>query len=496
MRVFGRSLETVCALHSTNAMHAMPTSPRTSGGDDARPREDADFSQRVLYRWFVEYNPLYLLSAALVLAGCFLLSRGLAHEEGFAATLGIALVSEVYACCLLGGAALLTRIGQPRPAVILALLALLYQWDLSLHTETCAYLGAAGTWAAVAWLATFAAKLYAAGWALRVRFTNRVLVAAGIAAVGLVLGPRIVSEVGGRSAGALLAGWCFALGALHGAGGGIESLVERTPWGQTVLRRTTRMAWHLSAALLAVHVLFLASEHTISLSTALPVAPLLFVRRMRSEGRAWAVILATLAVVAVLSPSGFAITALLAAAALVLRALSPTFPAEAQPSPRAEGARSQPYRVSDEKVRTPAPVNVDAGVGAVGPAERARAFAGATFALYLSAWTMSWSGGAWPAHMAGLDAAITAVALLGVWRLGSRTPLAPLAAIYAHLALERQLVHLPATPVQWGATFVTIGFALLAGSIATSYRLRALPAGAHGDARTRPRSEETRPPGH
>ena len=39
------------------------------------------------HRWFVQYNPLYLISAALVLVGVFLMSRGLSLTEGLLAEL-------------------------------------------------------------------------------------------------------------------------------------------------------------------------------------------------------------------------------------------------------------------------------------------------------------------------------------------------------------------------------------------------------------------------
>ena len=43
------------------------------------PSERDAFFQRLFYRWFIQYNPLYLVSAALVLAGCSLWARGLAE---------------------------------------------------------------------------------------------------------------------------------------------------------------------------------------------------------------------------------------------------------------------------------------------------------------------------------------------------------------------------------------------------------------------------------
>jgi hypothetical protein len=124
-------------------------------------RERDDLWQALLHRWFVVYNPTYLVSAVLVLGGMLTASRALSREDGIAGPLGVALVAELYACALIGGAALLVRIGQRRPAVMLALLTVLYQSDLTLHTETCAFLGTAGAIASAAWLALFVGKLFA-----------------------------------------------------------------------------------------------------------------------------------------------------------------------------------------------------------------------------------------------------------------------------------------------------------------------------------------------
>ncbi len=211
----------------------------------ATSADDAGFWKPVLYRWFVEYNPLYLVSAALVLAGCVLWSNGLAQEDGLAGPLGVAVAAEIYAVALVGGAALLTRIGMRRPAVMLALLAVLYQWDTTLHTETCAYLGRPGGLATAAWLVLFGVKLWALAWALRLRFERPFVIAACVAAVGLALGPRVLPDLGGRGAGALLAVWVFTLGALYRPGG-IESIAPLDAWGRTVLRRATLAAWLVS----------------------------------------------------------------------------------------------------------------------------------------------------------------------------------------------------------------------------------------------------------
>jgi hypothetical protein len=437
----------------------------------------AAFWQRLFYRWFVEYNPLYLLSAALVLAGCFLWSRGLVHEESLAGPLGIALVAEVYAASLVGGAALLTRIGHRRPAVMLALIFVLYQWDSTLHTETCAYLGSVGALATALWFALFLGKLRALTWALRVRFDRRVVAAALVGAAGLALGPRLLPALGGRGAGAMLGVWVFALGTLYRPGG-IASVAELDAWGRTVLRRATRAAWLMSGGLIGLHVLMWWKDHDLSLAAALLAVPLVAVQRVRSEARTWATLVGTLAVAAIALPGAFSVTALLVAAALCLRALAPAFAAAPEaPRPHAATPAPDPYRAGDASAWATEPpvVLVDGALvegAVVGAAERTRSFGGALIAIYLAAWTAGWTGSAWPHHMLALDLALTFAVMAFTWRTGARAILVPLVASYGHYALAAHLIPAPRTTAGWGETIVGVGFALLAASLLASYRLR------------------------
>jgi hypothetical protein len=420
-------------------------------------------ARNLLHRWFIEYNPLYLLSAALVLGGCFIWSSALTRQDSLVESLGIAGVAELYALALAGGAALLARIGLRRPAVMLALLFVLFQWDLTLHTETCAYLGAAGAWASAAWVALFGAKLHLIARALRVRFARGAIAAALVAAIGLALGPRVLPSLGERGAGAIVALWAFALGALHRENA-VTSVIDLSPWGHIVLRRATRAAWLLSGALVGVHVFFWWRDHAIAISSVLPVMPLLFVQRVRSEARTWALVVGTLVVTGAVLPGAFCVTALLSAGALCLRALSPTFASDAVDSPPQE-ALEQPYRAGFAPTCSPVPV-----VAYVGPKERARAFAGALFMVYLAAWTLRWAGGPWPAHVIVLDALLTAVVLLFAWKARARGALVPLGASYLHFVLQAHLVSAPRTSGEWGAAAVALGFALLGGSLGASYR--------------------------
>lgn len=470
----------VHALQRVGAMelHANPTARDTA----QHPAHDTYF-RRLMHRWLVEYNPLYLLSAMLVLGGMILTSRGLAREGSLYGEIGVAAIAEVYAATLIGGAALLTRIGQRRPAVMLALLTMLYQCDLTLQTEASPYLGAVGTAATVAWLALFVAKLFALAWAMKLRLSKAAYATAAFAALGLAILPRFLHELDPRAATGLVALWLFGTFTLHGvaSAGGVTSAVPLDAWGATVLRRAVRASWSLGAVLFVAHVMFWSTQHPVSLAALLPVAFLLAARRMRSEGVTWLVVAATLAFAAVSMPSAFAVTALMATATLVLRALLPSVPSSESPKANAVAARDEagPYRalLSGDRARwapsTAVPVFVAQTFDMVDQAERMRLLTGALFTLHLAVWTVGWTGGHWPAHVLVLDLATAVAALLLAWRARVRVALVPLAAGAMHLVVRAHLVPAPRSLLEWGATAVGLGFALLLASLLASYRLRA-----------------------
>src|SRR5262249_30149428 len=147
---------------------------------------------------------------------------------------GVSAIAELYAVCLIGGAALLTRVGQRRPAVMLALITVLYQWDLTLHTERTPYLG---VWAAGAWIVLFAATLRAVGGAARIRLSRAAEPSAFLAAAGLALSPAHLHRLTPSGAGSLLAVWVFALLSLQPSSA-LTSLVPLQGWPETVLRRS------------------------------------------------------------------------------------------------------------------------------------------------------------------------------------------------------------------------------------------------------------------
>ena len=263
-------------------------------------------ARRLLHRWFVEYNPLYIVSAALVLRGVNLVSHVVNLE------LGVPAIVELYAWSLIGGAAVLHRAKLKRPAVMLALLAVVYQGDLTLHTETCAYLGTTGAIASLVWLASFALKLLALARALRLRMSRSAFAVPVFGAATLVILPRLV-RVSGAETGGVIAS--CALFAILAAGlwttRTIESRDHLDDWSRTVLRRATRAAWIIWSALALLHVGFLFTQRAMDALALVPLPLLLVTRFVRREVYVWLLV----TVAAAIAPWSLA----LGACVLVLR---------------------------------------------------------------------------------------------------------------------------------------------------------------------------------
>ena len=399
--------------------------------------------QSLLHRWLIQYNPLYLVSAALVLAGVVLVSQGIVGRPGALAQFGITGIAETYAWALIGGAALLVRIRLRRPAVMLALLAAVYQSDLTLHTETSVYLGPAGAIAATAWFVCFVAKLRALVWAMQLRLSRSAFAVAGLGAAGVASLPWMIALLDPTTASPLIAAWLFALLAIAlWTRRAVTCLVRLTPWGQLVQRRCVRGTWVGWLAVTCFHVGFWWSHNaSIQLDILLPATVLLGTRWARTESVVWAIVGVVLTRCAVVMPDAFSLLATMAAVVLSLRATRT--PRAGQDGPRFEFAERS---------------------------ARIRLLTGATGALYLAAWTLGWTGGAWPQHVGWLDAALTIVTLcLAVrWRMPAMLTLPSVAAL--HLAIVLRSVWAPRSSVQWGLVSVVSGFVLLALSLAASVR--------------------------
>lgn len=432
--------------------------------------EDHATLHPLLHRWFVQYNPLYLLSAALVLVGAHLLYRDLLAAGYLVGQLGVPAIAEVYAWSLIGGAALLTRIDLRRPAVLLALLAVLFQGDLTLVVETSVYLGGAGTIAVVVWLASFAAKLRALAWALRLELSRSAYAVPILGAAALVLVTRSLSVVPRDTASLVLGAASFAV--VAAALWTHREVRSRSPldaWGHTVLRRGVAATWATWLALAAMHVAFWATDHRVPWGVMVPVALLLSTRFARREAHVWAGVGAALVWAEAAVPHAMTLTAVLAGCTLVLHAFR-------HPHRREANARQAPsvgpYRESEVADEPRAPLPCPIRFGRAPAAMRRRLLTGTLVAAHLAVWTLGWSGGPWPSHVLALDAALALVAVVGWSKLRAREPAVASAALVGHHAIAAGWIVAPETRLAWGITSVGAGFGLLLVSLAVAYRLR------------------------
>ncbi len=417
----------------------------------------------LLYRWFVQYNPLYLLSAALVVFGLYEMHGALADDTSVWGRLGVGVLSEAYAFALIAGAAILTRLSLPRPAVFVALIALVYQGDLALGTEHYALLGRVGLLASFAWVLAFYVKLRGLAWALRLEISVSATAIPVFGALGVALIPHLSRRIDSSGLTIIVGAWLFVLFA---AGfWTTRPVTSRAPldaWGRTVLARSLRATWVIFAVLAVGHVYFWTEQYNLDGSIFLPVALLLMTRWVQREIAVLVTVGTALFSIARLTPALLNVTAQMSALTLMLYALR---------KPVAPSVRDNEQR-DDYRATTSTDPEVIPASFAIAPMPAlVRQLAWSGYAFYLAAWTSGWSGGPLPAHMVPLDLAAALVVAVVAWKSRVRVIVAPLVATYVHWSIQTRLLRAPHSPLQWGlATFAT-GFAMLGASIVTSWRV-------------------------
>ncbi len=430
--------------------------------------------QTLAHRWFVQYNPLYLVSAAMVLVGVFLMSRGLSRTEGLMAELWLTGVTELYQVLLIGGAALLYRVGQRRPAVMLALLEAVYLGDLTFQTGVSPLLGTVGVVASAAWYALFLIKLRTLAWAVRVEvsWSTWLLISTGGAV--LTVTPHLLYATGKDANMQLLAACAFGLSAgWRWFGGGLRSLETLDAWGRTVVRRVQWVGWQVWGALLLGHMFWWCGEHNLSLVPVLAGALLpMLAHRLRSELEVWGLAAATLAVGLYHPEVPLPLAATLVACALSLRAWrGPGFGTEAG-EPEA-AADLNPYRMApswDE----PRPPLKPRRPHYPTRAERLRLVVGILCCGYASVFSSLWASAGCIKDMAPLplDLVTALLLLLLITRAHSRLALLPMGALLAKYGVLLGVIFMPRGPLQWGAVMLTLGFASLLTGLGLNWRWR------------------------
>jgi hypothetical protein len=349
--------------------------------------------------------------------------------------------------------------------VFVALIAVLYQGDLALGTENYALL-AIGKWAAFGWFALFVVKLRALAWALRLKLSTSAFAVASFGAAGIAVVPQLSRTLGSRALSSVVALWLLALFASAlWTSRVVTSERGLDAWGEKVLARSLRATWSIWGGLAFGHVLFWTWRYHLDARIFAPIALLLATRWIEQETRLVAAVVATLSFAFVCAPSLLPLTALLCALVLALHALrKPHDPRE----PEATEPPRDDYRAAtaeEERPRRPT---------TFAPLPQplfARHLAWASYALYLSAWTLAWRGGALPNHVVALDLCVAPIVALFVWWSRSRLVTLPLIASYLHWSIQSRLLRAPQSSLEWGTSTFALGFLLLLASLFASFRL-------------------------
>lgn len=440
---------------------------------DAEPNADPNADplapiEALLHRWFVEYNPTYLFSAALVLAGLTLASFDVAARDALGG-LGLSLVAEAYALALILGAALLHRLGHRRVAVMVGLLAALYQCDLTMHAERAAYLGTLGLVSTLVWIGLFHVKLRLLARALVLRPSTSALAVATSGAAVTALVPVLLLHALPAQRPALVG---LALLALASPALWTPRTIESEVGFDYRGRRAIRGTWLLWAGAAALHLAYDALSFRVSLAPLAPVMLVLGARAVRTERATWGLALAALVAAHTLFPEMLGVTAASCALALVLRAYRvPADPTSVEPA----APPPTPYRgaVAEPGLVVPT-LAVSTFSLATAPA-RERLLLGALAASHLAAWATLVAPAhglgelSWREHVVWLDVVLAASCV--AWALAARRArvLAPIVTVTAHAVVQQRLLPHSLAPGAAGALAIVLGFAMLVLSLAATW---------------------------
>ncbi|MBN8616794.1 MAG: hypothetical protein J0L92_39790 [Deltaproteobacteria bacterium] len=421
----------------------------------------------LLVEWFVTYNPLPLASAALVLGGLWIASRELAHR-GLLGALGVSAIAELYALALIGGAWVLRRHGHRRSAVMLGLLAALYQCDVTLHLEMCAYLDVAGVLALLAWVALFAIKLDLLGRALELELSasarwTPIVGAACVALVPIVSRWTTLDERSTFTALAIFGVGAAALSSCRAvrAREGFDVRGRRAMRGVQVLFATAALG----------HVAYACAEMGVSRVPVIAAVLLVGVRVIRHELAVWVVSLGVVAGVAAIDPAFAPLILGLAAASLVLHAVrvraSPMHTPAAPTGPTYRGAPMLDDLTRDDVTTLAAHPIVFTRASLD---TQRRVVIGAIGLAYLCLTT--WGADTiFSTHHVVVDVGLVVLCAGLFARRRTIAALAPIGLGAVHLAIVEEALVPPRSALELGVWAIASGFAMLGLSVAAHVRL-------------------------
>jgi hypothetical protein len=381
----------------------------------------------LFHKWFISYNPLYFISALCFIFGVFLVSRGMHKINWIDGQIILTAVIESYEILLLTGSFILYRIvSQFRPAIILALLNIIFLFDCTFQTEhisTVQYLGGIST---VLWILLFALKLKILAWIFRLEVPTVGFIAPIFAAIGVAGTPYLLSYTNiDKSMIHLMFTWYGAVLAVlvlwfKPTVMGKSKLAEGS---KAILLRVSNAAWMIWSGFYCYHLISWIIFFNIEISFA-NVAPIFIILPFVSEeeGFTWAGCI--LAIISSLSnPSLCWLTAFMAGLVFFLKGW---------------------------KNRQP------------------RLYIGTVLSFHFVLLTLGWQNYPLPVPTPGL-AVITGIGLLTIgWVF--RLTFAFLIVLFGAILFWNPRG--PQNIMEWGSLFIAIGFATLAAGIIMNWKLR------------------------
>ena len=155
--------------------------------------DNTDQRPNLFKHWFVVYNPLYFISALCFVFGVFMVSRGLDNIDWADGQVVLTGVIELYEFALLAGSFFLYRIAsQTRPAIILAILNIVFLMDTTYQTEHLSFVPGYGGLITAFWVLLFALKLWALTRIFHLKTTFIVFAVPVLAAIGVAYTPYLL----------------------------------------------------------------------------------------------------------------------------------------------------------------------------------------------------------------------------------------------------------------------------------------------------------------
>lgn len=253
----------------------------------------SNYIKYLFHKWFVNYNPLYFISALCFIFGVFLVSRDMHKIHWIDGQIILTGVIESYEVVVLAGSFILYRIvSQFRPAIILALLNIIFLFDCTFQTEhisTVYYLGGIST---VLWILLFAVKLKILTWIFRLKIPLVSYIVPVLAAIGVAGTPYLLSYTNlDRSIIYLLITWYGAVLAalVFWFRPSVTCRNKLDEKGKTILLRITNAAWMIWGGFYCYHLISWIVFFNIKINFA-NVAPFFIILPFVSEeeGYTWA----------------------------------------------------------------------------------------------------------------------------------------------------------------------------------------------------------------